>query len=193
MKTRLLLLAALVLVLSSCMRLKVVQQYDEAANFANYKTFNFLGWLGDTDGYVEVDTKAWEKALTAQLEGYGLKKVDTTGDVSISLFIVIDRQTTTNRYNNYYGASPYGYTAPGWGWNTGYGYNPTYPSGGVPYKENAYLQGTLVVDIFSNQTKTLVYQAVASKAISPDRKPNRDAIPGMAKKLMKKYPAKVSN
>ena len=45
---------------------------------------------------------------------------------------------------------------------------------GVPYPENSFYTGTLIIDVFDLNTKKLAWQSVLSKVVNPDKKRSND-------------------
>ncbi len=85
-------------------------------------------------------------------------------------------------YTNYYGGGGRygGYRRGAWGWGGG--------SSNTTYTENDYIKGTLVMDVYDNETKNLIWQAVASGTVKENPKNRDKSIPKTVKKLMKKFP-----
>lgn len=191
---RIILLLFIVASFCSCSTsLKVMQNSDPTLDIAKSKTYSYNGWFGEKDDLIEVDVKAWEKAFVAELGKRGMTYQVTGGDVIITLMSVVSKESTTNRYNRYYGSGTYGFYQPTWGWGMGYGYgNQNSGYAGVPYKENVYLHGTIICDVFDSKTKKLAWQGVASKALNPKVNKNRGSkIPSIAEKMLKKFPVPI--
>lgn len=175
----------LIFILSSC-SVKIVSNKDTSIDISNSKTYSYYGWT-EVNDMVDVDKKAIEQAFSVELESRGLTYKETGGDLIISFFLVVDKESTTNRYTSYYGHGPYGFYQPTWGWGTGYyGVN----NSGVPYPENSFYEGTLVVDVFDRNTKKMVWQGVISKAIDiknqdKNKHYNRQKL---AHRMMKTFP-----
>ncbi len=172
-------------ILSSCSSLKVTSNIDEKVDISNSKTFSYNGWT-EVNDMIEVDRKVIEKAFANELKQRGLTYVESGGDIIVSLFIVVNKNSTTNRYNSYYGHGPYGFSQPTWGWGMGYagGYGS---SAGVPYRESAFYKGTLVCDAFDKKTKKLAWQGVISKALDNEKK-RKGAIEQIVARVMKDFP-----
>lgn len=185
--------------ISSCSSYKVVSQNDKTVEFNKFKSYSFYGWKGDTDNLTDKQIKIIETSFGKELEARGLEYKEVGGDLVLSFFIVVDKASTSNRYNNYYsyGYGSYTFHQPDWGWGSNVfisvgGYAMP-PEAGVPYKENAYYQGTLVCDAFDNSTKKLAWQSVFTKALHPKKSKGdpEETIPKIVNRIMKKYPVKV--
>lgn len=188
------LLIVLISMLNACSSLKIVSQNDKTVDFETFETYSFYGWKGETDNLTSKQIKLIEDSFGKELEQRGLKYEEVGGDLVLSFFIVLDKVTTQNRYNGYYGWGTYAFHQPDWGWGSNVYVSVSGfampPSTGVPYKENAYLQGTLVCDIFNNKTKKLAFQSVVTKALNPkkDKDGPEVTIPKIVTRVMKKFP-----
>lgn len=188
---RIYILLLAILTLASCSSLKVTSNFDKTIDISKSKTYSYYGWTEVNDMF-EVDKTVFEKAFADEFKSRGLTYTETGGDIVISLFLVIDKTSTQNRYNTYYGQGPYGFYQPAWGWGTGYAYNYNTNTtfAGEPYRENVYYQGTLVCDVFDSQSKKLAWQGVISKAI-PVEKKNRTDVAKIVQHLLLNFPIKV--
>ena len=171
--------------LTGCSSIQVTYDYDKQADFKKYKTYQFYGWAKDSDKLLnDFNKKRFEAATANELEKRGLDYVTQDGDLMISLFIVVDQKTGVTAYTDHYGTGPYGpyRYGPGWGW--GYGYTST------TYHEYDYLVGTLVIDIFDNKTKELVWQGVGSKTLAENPGNTEKKINNALAEIMYYYPVK---
>jgi len=160
---------------------KVSGDYDKSIDFTTYKTYSFIGWQDDSDKIMnDFDKERLREAIEAEMEAKGLKRLDSGGDMLVSLFIVIDKKTSLTAYSNYYGNMGYGYRRGGMGWGNGYST--------TSYSENEYLKGTLVFDMFDSQSEELIWQGVATGTINSKPQKREKSIPKAIHKLMKKYP-----
>lgn len=162
---------------------KVSGDYDKSTDFTTYKTYSFIGWQDGSDKIMnDFDKERLREAIEAEMEVKGLKRVESGGDMVVSLFIVIDKKTSLTAYSNYYGGMGYGYgyRRGGMGWGNG--------SSTTTYSENEYLKGTLVFDMFDSQTEELIWQGVATGTVHSKPQKREKSIPKAIKKLMKKYP-----
>ena len=157
---------------------QVTSDYDKTADFTNYNTYTFAGWHNDSDKILnEFDKKRILDALQAEFEKRGMQLVESSGDAAITLFIVVEGKTSTTAYTNYVGGMGY---RGGWGYGMG---NTT-----TTYSEDDYLEGTLVVDMYDEETKHLVWQGVIQTIVQENPEKREKTIPKKMKKLMKKYP-----
>jgi len=182
-------LAIIAVIVSSCSSLKVTYNMDTSLDFSKYKTYSYYGWDSTSTQISPHYRQAIEFAFAEELSKRGLKYDPSgNGDIVISLFLAIDVDKATRTYNNYYGSGPYGFYQPTWGWGYGYGYGYGHPYayGGVTYEEYNYYTGTLVCDVFDRRTKKLAWQGVVSKAIYPEDKGKN--ISKVIARLMLKFP-----
>jgi len=174
------------IILSSCTSLKVTSNFDKELDISKSKTYSFYGWT-EVNDMIDIDKQVIEKAFSNELSQRGLTYQELGGDINILFFVVVDKESTSNRHNSYFG--PYGYAMPTWGWGTGYGYG--YGSGnssaGVPHSENQFYKGTVVCSAFDNTSKKLAWQGVVVKAIKKNN-PKRADIPKIVEKLMNNFP-----
>ncbi len=116
--------------------------------------------------------------MQAEFEKRGVQLVDSEGDAAITLFIVVSGKTNTTASTNYLGGMGY---RGAWGWGSG--------ATTTTYSEDDYLEGTLVVDMYDEDTKQLVWQGVIQTVVQENPQKREKTIPKKMKKLMKKYPA----
>ncbi len=172
-------LAIFVWLLTSCSSLKITSDYDKAADFSHYKTYSFNGWANHSDEHInDINKRRFEQAFAEEFKSRGFTYVKDSGDVLVSLFIVIDEKTSVTAYTDHYG-DRYGY-GRGWGW--GYGYSQT------TYDEYDYQQGTLICDVIDTQTNNLVWQGVGTTVIKENPRKREFMIKEAAKKIMATYP-----
>lgn len=164
---------------------KVTIDMDESADFSKYSSYQFLGWQNESDKALnDFDKKRLRDAFQSELGARDLKLVDSDADMAISLYIVVNQQTSTTAYTNYHGGTGYGYRRGGRGWGNG--------SSTTSYSQNDYLQGTLVMDVFDANTKELIWQGVATGTVNEKPEKREKSIPKAVGKLMKKFPISKS-
>ena len=180
------LLSALLLV-SCSSDLQIETDMDKDADFDNYSSFFFLPWNEENSKIINpVDRDILMNQVKVQLMDRGHAYNEERGDLAVSLFVVLEDKSSTSAYTSHYSGYGYGPYNPGWGWGGGY---PT-----THYSTHHYVVGTLVVDVFDESNKRLIWQGVASKTV--DENPNsRDrTIPRVIDYLFKEYPrAKIKN
>ena len=169
------------LTLFSCSTVKVTTDSEKSTNFSQYKTYSFLGWQKNSDQVMsEFDRKHMRDAFKNEFDKRNLKFMKEGGDMSISLFIVVSKETSTTAYTNYYGGYGGRYRRYGGGWGTGYAT--------TTYSENDYLKGTLVMDVFDEKSGDMVWQGVAIKTIPENSEKRKKSISKTVEALMNKFP-----
>jgi hypothetical protein len=154
-------IASIVFLASCGSGITVSYDYDKEADFSKYKKFEYYGWADNSDKILsDLDKRRIESAFADEFEKRGITFVEGDGDAVVSLFIVVNQETSVTAYTDHYNMGgaygPYGY-GPGWGW--GYGTSTT------RYQENDYLVGTLVVDVFDKAERKLIWQGVGQKTV----------------------------
>ena len=159
---------------------KVKTDMDKEADFTKYKTFTFLGWQDDSDKVLnDIDKKRMRDAFKEEFQKRNMKQVEEGADMAVSLFIVAQQKTSTTAYTNYYGGAYGGYRRGGWGWGGGHS--------STTYNETDYVEGTLVMDVYDEESQNLIWQGVAVGTVK-DPKKREKSIPKTVSKLMKKFP-----
>jgi hypothetical protein len=188
MKTRekIIYTAIFALMVNSLLFAQVKSDYDKEADFTSYKTYKFLGWEENSDQILnDIDKKRILDSFQKELTARGMTRDDSSPDVGITLFIVVQQKTSTTAYTNYNGGMGYGYGRWG-GWGAGYGMG----SSTTTYSEDDYLEGTVVIDFYDESTKKLVWQGILTKEVVENPAKREKSIPKAVNKLMKQYPVK---
>lgn len=176
------------LVLSGCSGIKVISDFDPTVDFTQYKTFEYYGWIEESDKILnDFDKGRIENAFAAEFKARGLELVEEGGDLVVGLFVVTEQKTQTTAhttqmggmggmggYGGYYGQGP------GWGW--GGGHSTT------TYSEYDYVQGTLVCDIYDKAMEKLVWEGIGTKSVDENPQNRDQSIPAAVKMIMAKYP-----
>jgi hypothetical protein len=176
------LLPALVLVLASCSSVSVVVDQNKSTDFSKYKTYSFLGWQNHSDKDLSVEDKGHLRdAFTKEFERRGLQKVNSGGDMQISLYIVLSVETAVSGYNDYVG-----------GHGSYYHYHRGYATGNM---NNTYTQrekevGTLIMNVYDRESKDQIWQAIATSAVQTNPAKRERSIPAKVKNLMSYFPVK---
>ena len=104
-------------------------------------------------------TKKILKRLLQKNSGAGdLNLSNKEVDLTVSLYIHIEEGTNTVAYMHHYNMYGYSYSYdPLWTWGVGT-LNPT-------TRDYDYYKGTLVVDVFDNTERKLIWQSVGSRKI----------------------------
>ena len=160
---------------------QVKSQHDKDTDFTKIKTYSFAGWLkGSETQITDFDKKRIYTAFRTEFDARGMTFVETGGDVTVTLFVVIQAKSSTTAYTEYIGG--YGY-ANTWGW--GYG-------GMTTYDTKDYKKGTLVIDMYDSSKKQ-IWQGVISSNLKPQEEISQKEkqVNKKVKKLMKSYPVRA--
>ena len=173
-------------VFSSCSSTKVISDKDPAVDFNGFKTFEYYGWADNSDQMLNrFDKERIESAFAKEGKKRGLTRVDSDGDVIVTLFVTGEIKTQTTAQTNTMGAGGMGgrgrgMRSPGWGWGT------THST--TTINESNYLVGTLMIEMFDIDEKKLIWQAIGTKTVSDNPKKRETGIPKKVAAVMKTYP-----
>jgi hypothetical protein len=146
----------------------VKTDYDHEANFSQYKTYSWIG-------VPKASNDLWAERITRDVDGElaakGWTKVESGGDARVSAFGRTENRQTIETYYNGYGG--------GWMWR-GFG-------GATTFVDNTPV-GTLVVDIFDNQTKKLIWRGWSSDTLSTNVSKNEKKLEKAVEDMFKKFP-----
>lgn len=171
----------LAFILSSCSSVKVTSDVAKDADFSQYKTYTFLGWQKDSDQIMnDMDKSRMHDAFKKEFKARGLEYVSESGDMAISLYLVVNQETSTTAYTNYYGGYGGRYSRYGYGWGGGYA--------STTYSESDYLKGTLVMDAFDEKSGKQVWQGIATSTVQENPQKREKSIPYSVSALMKEFP-----
>jgi hypothetical protein len=154
--------------------------YDHAADFGKYRTFDFVNPLAtDKMGYSSLITQQLKTSVTTQMQqrGYQLDTVQPDLLVNFSGRLQ-DKQEIQSSPSM---AGPY------------YGYRGGYYGGWAGYSNDVYTvnytTGTLNVDIVDARTKKMVWEGVAVGEVTKKHRENREAtIDKAVTGIFAKYP-----
>jgi hypothetical protein len=169
------LILSLTLLLAACSGISTSTDYDPAANFSSYGTYAWTSSGGaSTDDLTNTRIKS---SVDAALAAKGLSKVDSGGDLAVSYQVTTADRTTYNTINTGWGGG-YRY---GWG-GAGMGMTTT--------TEQNYMEGTIILAMFDEGTKNLVWKGTASDTIDPGKSPDERAkhIQSAIDKMLKDFP-----
>ena len=172
----------LLFIASSCVSVKVTTDYDQKADFNNYKTFAFYKKGIDKVDLSDLDKRRILKAVEKELEAKGMTKSDNP-DVLVNIFT--KSREKIDMYNNvrgwypsYYGGfGPYGY---------GFGY-------GAYNNISTSTEGTLFIDLIDAQKKELAWQGMGTGYLVTSKNVTKkvERINEFVSEIMTKYPPSV--
>jgi len=138
--------------LSGCASDNIRSDYDSAADFGAYKTYNFIAGAGpDREGYDSLFTQYMISAITLEMESRGYVKSDNP-DLLVNFNANLQEKTKVTQ-----SAAP---PSPYYGYRGGF-YDPW---GGYGYATQThvsqYTEGTFNIDLIDARKKQLVWEAV---------------------------------
>ena len=151
---------------------QVKTDYDRSANFSQYKTYSWEK--------VQTQDPLWvdriKAAVSAELQEKGLTPVASGGDIAIVAMEMTRNQQTLNTFYDGFGG--------GWGWRRfgGGGF------GDATTTTENYKVGTLVVDLFDANNKTLIWRGSASDTLSDKSDKNIKELDKGVKKMFDHFP-----
>ncbi len=165
-------LVLLVAFMTSCSSVRVASDYDQEANFSQYKTFAFFKPGIDKAEISDLDKRRILRAIENEMIAKGFTKSEDP-DLLVSIF------TKTKENINIYQNNMYGYY--GWGWNPWYW-------GVGPNTVNTTSEGTLYLDLIDAESKQLVWQGMGTAALAKEVNKKQERIDEIVNKILEKYP-----
>lgn len=164
---------------------QVNSDYDKSTDFSVYKTYTFDGWQKDSGQKLnDIDKKNLLDAFKAEFTERGMTLDTVNPDAHFTLYIVLNKKSSTTAYTNYVGGLGYGFAG---GWGMGYG-GVGLGSATTTYSTDDYTEGTLVVDMYGSKDKTLIWQGTSTSVVESNESKRDKTIPKKVDKLMKEYP-----
>jgi len=175
-------IAAMVMAMTSCASVKVAVDENKNIDFSKYKTYSFLGWQNQSDQILSAEDKVYLRdAFVKQFERRGMTKVNSGGDMQVSLYIILSEESAVSGYNDYVGASGYR-NYYGFGYNTG-NMNNTYTTASKEF-------GTLIMNCYDGGSRDQIWQAIATSAVQQKAEKRKSSIPSKIANLMSYFPVK---
>lgn len=177
---------AFLIAMISCSSVKVVVDQNKNIDFSKYQTYSFLGWQNNAGENLSVEDKGYlRSAYIHEFERRGMTKVNSGGDLQISLYIVASEETAVSGYNDYVGGrsgGTGGYNHYGGGWGYGYGY------AGNTFKTQGKMMGTMIMNAYDGTSRDQVWQAIVTSAINKKPEKREKGIPSKISTIMKSFP-----
>lgn len=175
----------LLIINAACSGLSVSSDYDKSIDFTKFKTYSYYGWEKDSDKILnDIDKNRIEKAFENEFTKRGMTLVKENADLVVSLYIVTQEKQQTTATT----------TGMGGGYGGYYGYGPGYGWGGgmatTTYNTYDYTVGTLVVDVFDEKGKKLIFESIGKGTIDDNASKREKKIPYTVAQIMKAYPVK---
>lgn len=172
------LLATFLLMATCAYGQEVHYNYDRSANFAAYKTYQ---WVDIPGGAVpdQLIDQAIKRAAEEQLAQKGLTKVDENADLYIGYQFVLNLEKSLSVWET-----------GGAGWGLG----PWSGGRNVQGQTSTIPVGILLMDLYDVGRKQLVWRGDAVKTIDLKKDPDKNYknLQKVMAKLLKNYPPKVS-
>ena len=168
--TRPALLGATLLLVTAAAWASINTDYDHNVNFSNYKTYSW--------GKVQTADSLWDQrvksAVDAQLAAKGWTLVPSGGDVMVNAFGKTRPEHTINTFYDGFGG--------GWRWRGfgGFGESTT--------TVDTYQVGTLVVDLFDANSKSLIWRGSSSDTLSSNADKNTKKLDNDVHKMFQHFP-----
>ena len=172
----------------SCTSVKVLTDSKKTPDFTKFQTYNFISWQDlDEDMFDAGDKKLLEESFIREFSRRGFKRVNSTGDMQVSIYVVTSDQTAYSGYNDYVGrAGSYNHYGGGYGYGYGYGgaYGGSYNNS---YKQRSKLKGTIILNIY-NGSKNQIWQVVGTSAVEKNPAKRERTIPAKVENIMRRFP-----
>ena len=177
-----------VLTLASCSSVQVTSDYDKSADFTKFQTYSYFGWTEESDQILNrFDKERIENAFGDEFEKRNIKFVEKDGDLIVSLFIVVEQKTSKTAYTNHFNAGGMGYYDYDYDYDVGWG-GMGMGTSTTRFQESDYEVGTLVCDVFSSETKKLIWQGIGKGTVDDNPQSNDKGIPKAVAAIMKSFP-----
>jgi len=187
----------LVISFFGCSSIKVTSDFDATVDFTQFKTFEYYGWAEESNNILnQLEQERIESAFGKELKKRGLTGVEkgSGGDLIITLFVVTQQKPSTTAHTT-------GSNMGGFGYGGYYGYGPAYGWGGsgmhtstTTYSENDYTVGTLIIDVYDENGKKLIWESIGSGTIkeskTAEQKEKNTTV--AVQKIMATYPVPVA-
>jgi hypothetical protein len=175
------LFAVVLSVMAGCSSVRVVADYDTAADFNTFKTFAFYKTGIDKAEISDLDKKRILRAIETELLNRGFQKSENP-DILVSIFT--KERERVDVYNNL------GWGA-GWGWGWGWGWSPWMWGGAwnSPYVASR-TEGSLYIDLIDAKTKELVWQGKGTGTLlqTENIEKREERIREFVNQILAKYP-----
>jgi hypothetical protein len=139
--------------------------YDRNVNFSRYRTYSWQK--------VETTNRLWvdriKNAVNIALVAKGWRQVARGGDISIAAVGITSEHSTLQ---------------------TNYRASESWDGGGNDYFQKEYRVGTLVVNVFDNNTKKLVWRGLSSNMLSDKSRKNIKKFDRGVQELFEHFPPK---
>jgi hypothetical protein len=166
--------AAILVFAGGCSTLRVRTDYNHTADFEQYHTYSWIR--------VNAGNSLWAQRIrrdvNAELAAKGWHEVPSGGEAAIAAFGATRQQPTLQTFYSGLGPDYGGWYWGGWGWNEG-----------MATTQMTYTPiGTLVVDIFNNNSRRLLWRGVARQALAGSPEKNEHKLANAVDKMFRNFP-----
>jgi len=176
--------AMALMIMTSCVSVRVVTDYDRDTNFNEYKSYAFYKTGIDKAEISDLDKKRILKAIEAEMGSRGFVKSESP-DLLVSIFT--KEKERVDVFNNNFGF--------GWGWGYPYwgGYWGGYwgPWGGYYGSSvSSTTEGALYIDLIDAKNKELVWQGRGQGSLNnfQNIEKKEERIKEFVSEILAKYP-----
>lgn len=163
---------ALLLLVSSCVTVRVATDYDKNADFNQYTTYAFYKPGIDKAKISDLDKKRILRAIDTELNTKGMTKSESP-DLLISIFTK-ERERVDVYQNNF------GY---GWGWD------PWWYGGFYGNSVSTSTEGSLYIDFIDAKNNELIWQGLGTaQLITNDMDKKEERIQQIVREILNEYP-----
>ena len=184
------LLGLCLLLISGCAStVDVTTDYDQSANFSQYRTFSFYQDRPSQprDAATNFDTSLdlyLRNAVRQSLTNQGLRYDTSSPDLKVAYDVAVSTETEVN--TNYAYPPGFGY---GYSYWYGYRYNYGFSRFATPYRTiNQYREGTVVVDLVDPDTNELVWRGIGEAAVDMRGNIEQERINTIVSDILNNYP-----
>lgn len=166
---------------------KIRTDLDPAANFANYRTYNFSSELGtDRAGYSTLITGHFKRAVSREMEARGYTLSTSNPDLLVNFFTsVSDRTRVQSTPSVTLGLGYYGYRS---------GLYSAWPLYGRDVTTTQYQVGSASIDVVDAARKQLIWEGMAEGRLTERVQNNPGpAIDRAVKEVFEHYPARAGS
>ncbi|WP_306590284.1 DUF4136 domain-containing protein [Geothrix sp. 21YS21S-4] len=162
--------------LGACTSYRVTYDYNAAAPYARYKTFDYYTSKKGTGGTTSLMDKRVRAAVERELQTKGFAmETKADPDFLVTYYPIVEEK----RYRTT--------THIGWGW----GYRPMYGRMGTSLSEvHRYQEGTIVIEIVDFKSNQMIWQGAAAGALTGLSNPEDadEVVPRAVRDILAKFP-----
>jgi len=156
---------------------EVHRDFDDKVDFRSFHTFCFTQ-VHASNQLVEGRLR---DAVSSELVAKGWQPASGQCDVSVA---AIGYVKSRQEYNTFYSGM-----GPGWGWGGRWGWGGWGGSPAITTVNNIPV-GTLSIDLYETQNKSLVWRGTSKQELSDDPEKNADKLKKAVHKIFDKFPPK---